>query len=90
MQTGPRAGIEINDETVGIERDRVTTLTLEPPLRHVELERVEIGEEGERGEVVDEGKTGSRRPTNPVGSSSRHILLEELHVVDAVRIADPG
>ena len=88
VQTGGLAGVEVDDEPVRVERLAVG----DPPLRHVQLDAVEVDEIGQLREVLDEGigDVVDLHPRQPVGCAGGQVLFEEAHVVDPVGEAHAG
>ncbi len=86
-QPGTRAGVEVEDQPVGVEVDPGTT---EPPLRHVELERRRLAQPREGREVVDQhvvvgaALVLDAARAHPGRDALARVLLEEHLAVDAV------
>ena len=102
MQPGRLAGVEVDDQPVGVAGLPVAA---DRPLVHVQLERGQVDQPGERGEVVDDREdegavarldavrepvVGTFAVRTQDGVPAGDVLLEEAHVLDAVRPADPG
>ncbi len=100
MEAGRFAGVEVDDQTVGVAGPAVAT---DRPLVHVELERGEVHHPGEGGQVVDDrerelaialarpaARGGHRCGADPRRGAVGGVLLEEAQVLDPVRPADPG
>ncbi|CPU64033.1 Uncharacterised protein [Mycobacteroides abscessus] len=86
-QPGPRAGVEVEDEAVGVEVGPGAT---ELPLRHVELERRRLAEPREGRKVVDQHVVVGAAlvldapRAHPGRDALARVLLEEHLAVDAV------
>ena len=75
--------------------------SVDPPLRHVQLERGEVGRPDQRGQLVDDDVVDrlavhrrcparAASPCAPSRGAARGVLLEEGRPVDAVRVALAG
>ena len=87
VQAGGLAGVEVDDEPVGVEPLAV----LDPPLGYVQLDAVEVDQVGQLREVLDEGigDVGDLDPGQPARRAGGQVLLEEAHVLHPVREAHP-
>ncbi len=92
---GRCAGIEIEDDQVGA---RFAASRRNVPLRNVQLQRCEIGQPDQGGELLDDDEVdrlaihrragyGQGHGANPGRRAARRVLLEEERAVDAVGIA---
>ena len=88
VQAGRLARVEVDDQPVGVS---ALAVVVDRPLRHVDLEAVEVDQVGEVGQVGDQrvGDVVDRHPLQPARGPGGQVLLEEHLVLDTVRPAHP-